>query len=199
MRWFVRINNRNVGPMQENDVRMLAARGDINQATMVWREGMTNWVPYGVSGLAPGAAQPHAAPVGSMHPPQSVSPTRLWECYGNAFKNYATVVGRATRREYWFFALGNCIVLFCAGVVAGALGIEVDGLAAIYNLAALIPGIAVGVRRAHDVGKSGWFLLIPIYNLVLLLSAGTAGPNAYGNNPRQLPVHPQPEQFQRAA
>jgi uncharacterized membrane protein YhaH (DUF805 family) len=51
-------------------------------------------------------------------------------------------------------------------------------------LAVLIPSIAVGVRRMHDVGKSGWFLLIPIYNLILALSEGEKGDNKYGPDPK---------------
>lgn len=50
--------------------------------------------------------------------------------------------------------------------------------------AILIPSIAVGVRRMHDVGKSGWILLIPIYNLILSLTEGTKGENEYGANPK---------------
>ena len=57
-------------------------------------------------------------------------------------------------------------------------------LSGIYNLAVLIPAIAVGVRRMHYVGKSGWFLLIPIYNLVLAVTEGEKGPNQYGKDPK---------------
>ncbi|EOR95430.1 protein of unknown function DUF805 [Arcticibacter svalbardensis MN12-7] len=54
----------------------------------------------------------------------------------------------------------------------------------IYSFAVLIPSIAVGVRRMHDVNKSGWFLLIPIYNLILAFTDGTPGENAYGQDPK---------------
>ena len=50
----------------------------------------------------------------------------------------------------------------------------------LYSLVALLPGIAVAVRRMHDVGKSGWFVLIPIYNLVLALTKGDEGTNEFG-------------------
>jgi uncharacterized membrane protein YhaH (DUF805 family) len=52
------------------------------------------------------------------------------------------------------------------------------------SLAVLIPGRAVGVRRMHDVGKSGWFLLIPVYNLILACTDCEAGENMYGPNPK---------------
>ena len=50
----------------------------------------------------------------------------------------------------------------------------------LYSLVALLPGIAVAVRRMHDVGKSGWFVLIPIYNLVLALTKGDEETNEFG-------------------
>ena len=48
----------------------------------------------------------------------------------------------------------------------------------------LAPSIAVAVRRMHDVGKSGWFLLIPIYNLILACTEGQKGDNEYGTDPK---------------
>jgi uncharacterized membrane protein YhaH (DUF805 family) len=61
---------------------------------------------------------------------------------------------------------------------------EIPILSTIYSFAVLLPSIAVGVRRMHDVGKSGWFLLIPIYNLVLALTDSESGENKYGPNPK---------------
>jgi|GEM_PF-6714767 len=50
----------------------------------------------------------------------------------------------------------------------------------IYLLAVIVPSLAVGVRRMHDVGKSGWYLLIPLYNFILAVSRGDSGDNEYG-------------------
>lgn len=85
--------------------------------------------------------------------------------YLKVLQNYATFTGRARRSEYWYFALFNLIISFGFGFICGL--IQVPELANIYTLAIFIPSIAVGVRRMHDVGKSGWFILIPIYNLIL--------------------------------
>ncbi len=60
-------------------------------------------------------------------------------------------------------------------------------LANLYSLVVLLPGIAVGVRRMHDVNKSGWYLLIPLYNLILACTPGTVGPNEYGADPKEQP------------
>ena len=54
----------------------------------------------------------------------------------------------------------------------------------IYSLGTLLPLIAVAARRMHDVGKSGWYMLIPIYSLILACTEGEAGENMYGPNPK---------------
>lgn len=101
---------------------------------------------------------------------------------GNAisicFSKYATFTGRASRSEYWYFYLFY-IIAYVVGMILDA----VAGSGYIQYLLIVplwLPQIAVGVRRMHDVGKSGWFVLIPIYNLVLLCSSSNPGPNKYG-------------------
>lgn len=54
----------------------------------------------------------------------------------------------------------------------------------LYTLGVLIPSIAVGVRRMHDVGKSGWFFIVPIYNFYLAIEDGDLLENQYGSNPK---------------
>lgn len=102
--------------------------------------------------------------------------------YLKVLKNYATFSGRARRKEYWMFVLFNTIFAFVFGLVCGL--IELPELANLYSLAVLLPSIAVGVRRMHDVGKSGWFLLIPIYNFILAVTEGEKGENQYGQDPK---------------
>ena len=113
------------------------------------------------------------------------------EWYLKVLKNYAVFNGRARRKEYWMFVLFNAIALFLLGFVDGATGMydpqTGNGtLSSIYYLAVLIPSLAVGVRRMHDVGKSGWFLLIPIYNLVLACTDSETNENKYGPSPKSV-------------
>jgi uncharacterized membrane protein YhaH (DUF805 family) len=112
-------------------------------------------------------------------------------------KKYAVFSGRARRKEYWMFTLFYTIFLIVAMVLDNVLGTTVAGLGyglfyCVFVLAMVLPGLGVGVRRLHDVGKSGWFLfivLIPIVGaiwlLVLACSDGIAGPNKYGANPKE--------------
>lgn len=66
------------------------------------------------------------------------------------------------------------------------LKINIVFLSSIYSLGVLIPSIAVAVRRMHDVGKSGWYILIPIYNIILAVTDSQPGPNQYGPNPKDI-------------
>ena len=104
------------------------------------------------------------------------------EWYLKVLKNYAGFSGRARRKEYWMFFLINMGISFVIGLIGGALEFELLG--SLYSLAVMIPSIAVGVRRIHDTNKSGWFILIPIYNIILFATEGDSGPNEYGEDPK---------------
>jgi uncharacterized membrane protein YhaH (DUF805 family) len=104
----------------------------------------------------------------------------------DAIKNkYAQFNGRARRAEYWQFFLFNIIISVVLNVIVRATGsMLIAGVGSLVSLALLIPGIAVAIRRMHDVNKSGWFILIPIYNLILAVTPGIVGPNEYGPDPK---------------
>lgn len=103
------------------------------------------------------------------------------DAISSVFKHYAVFRGRARRREYWYFFVFNSLV----STALSAIGIqEIMGL---YFLVMLLPGLAVAVRRMHDTDHSGWFLLVPIYNLILAFTEGTAGDNRFGSDPKAAP------------
>lgn len=112
------------------------------------------------------------------------------------FENYANFNGRARRSEYWYYTLATILISIVLGILdygselafdIGELGI----LRGLYSLAVFIPGLAVMIRRLHDVGKSGWFLFILIIPLVgviwlfiLLCTEGNDGSNEFGADPK---------------
>lgn len=106
--------------------------------------------------------------------------------YLAVLKKYAEFNGRARRSEYWYFFLFNLIISVVLGVIGGVIHFKYIGN--LYSLAVLLPGLAVGIRRMHDVGKSGWFILIPIYNIILAATEGTKGDNEYGPDPKAEPA-----------
>ncbi|MFO3795686.1 MAG: DUF805 domain-containing protein [Anaerolineales bacterium] len=117
--------------------------------------------------------------------------------YIAALKKYAVFNGRARRKEYWMFVLFNIIFSIVAVVLDNLLGTASKDLGygviySLYSLAVLLPGLAVTVRRLHDVGKSGWWIfisLVPIIGgiwlLVLLATDSQPGENEYGPNPKE--------------
>jgi uncharacterized membrane protein YhaH (DUF805 family) len=114
--------------------------------------------------------------------------------YLAVLKNYASFSGRARRTEYWMFSLFNVIIAIVLNVISLAIQ-QVSILGTIYGLAVLIPGLAVGVRRLHDTGRSGWWLLIglvPLIGAIVLIvfmaTDGEPGDNAYGPNPKFAPA-----------
>jgi uncharacterized membrane protein YhaH (DUF805 family) len=118
--------------------------------------------------------------------------------YLKVLKQYADFNGRARRKEYWMFFLFNVIFAVAANFLDGFLGINfMAGLYGpiylVYVLVMLVPGLAVAVRRLHDIGKSGWMILVVliplvggIWLLVLLASEGNQGDNAYGADPKAI-------------
>ncbi|NDG51791.1 MAG: DUF805 domain-containing protein [Flavobacteriia bacterium] len=122
----------------------------------------------------------------------------IW--YLKVLNQYSDFKSRARRKEYWMFALFNFIISMLIVGVDNALGFSfnytgnVSGTGVfnlLYNLLILIPSLAVAVRRLHDIGKSGWMLLIGliplvgvIWLLILLLRDSEARENKYGPNPK---------------
>lgn len=111
--------------------------------------------------------------------------------YIDVIKKYAVISGRATRREYWMFVLYN-VLISIAVMVIGAI-LRAQGLAFLYYLFVLVPGICVSVRRLHDTGHSGWWLLIAlvplvggIVLLVFYVIDSQTGDNKYGPNPKPI-------------
>ncbi len=115
------------------------------------------------------------------------------EWYLAALKKYADFSGRARRREYWMFVLVN-LVISCVLAGLGYVSNAFNVLSYIYALAVLVPSFAVGWRRLHDTGRSGWWMLIgliPLVGAIILivffLQDGAPGDNQYGPNPKLAP------------
>jgi len=116
--------------------------------------------------------------------------------YLAVLKKYATFSGSAQRAEFWYFILFSTIASLVLGVLDGIFGTfnPESGfglLSGIYSLAIIIPTLAVGARRLHDIGKSGWWqliMLIPLVGIILLIvwwATDSKGDNLYGENPKK--------------
>lgn len=117
--------------------------------------------------------------------------------YIDVLKKYTVFAGRAARKEYWMFFLFNVIAIAILSVIDNAAGLADESgsgvLSSIYSLAVFLPSLAVGARRLHDIGKSGWLLLlglIPLLGAVILIVLfcldSEPGANKYGPNPKGI-------------
>ncbi len=116
--------------------------------------------------------------------------------YMDVLRKYFVFSGRARRKEYWMFFLFNLLATIVLAFIDSAIGMYstengIGLLSGVYSLAVLIPSLAVGVRRLHDTGKSGWWLLIAlvpfvgsIVLLVFFVLDSDPGSNQYGPNPK---------------
>lgn len=117
--------------------------------------------------------------------------------YMTAFRKFAQFSGRSQRAEFWYFFLGNFVVSFVLALLRAIvgqnfLGTIFGGLSALFSLAVIIPNIAVGLRRLHDTGRSGWWWLlifVPFGVFVVIYfwaQDSQPGDNQYGPNPKGL-------------
>ena len=120
--------------------------------------------------------------------------------YLEVLKKYAVFEGRARRKEYWFFILFNVFISMALGIIDRLTGnvnpeTGLGILSGIYALGVLIPGLAVSVRRLHDTGRSGWWLLItfiPVLGAIVffffMVFDSDPGSNEYGPSPKEYEV-----------
>ena len=107
------------------------------------------------------------------------------EYFTDAYKKYADFSGRATRTQYWMFILFYMIV-YIVLVTVDSFVLGMPALSGIFSLASLIPSLSIAARRLHDMGKSGWWLLISLVPLIgvivilVFLVMDSQGDNQYG-------------------
>jgi uncharacterized membrane protein YhaH (DUF805 family) len=124
--------------------------------------------------------------------------------YLKVLRQYADFTGRARRTEYWMFVLFSVIISIVLIVLDNLLGLAFTPgssgvFTLLYTLAVLLPSLGVSVRRLHDTGRPGWWVLIglvPFVGAIALLvfcaMEGNRGPNAYGPDPKLAAGSPAP-------
>ena len=111
------------------------------------------------------------------------------EAVRQGFQNFATFDGRSSRAAYWWWFLFGVIVSIVANIIDYGI-LDASVVSPLTGLVLLLPNLAYGVRRLHDTGRSGWWILIgliPIIGwivlLIFLLTQGDPGDNEYGPPP----------------
>lgn len=110
-----------------------------------------------------------------------------------ALSKYLEFSGRARRKELWTFVLVNFVISISLSVLDSIIGMGIGFIGTLFGLAMIIPSISVGVRRLHDIGKEGlWILvgLIPFIGWIVLIyfyvQDSEPGANAFGSNPKGI-------------
>ena len=114
------------------------------------------------------------------------------DAVSTCFRKYVGFQGRARRAEYWYFTLFQIIISVIASIldsaVVGASAMEPQPISGIIGLVTLLPSLAVSIRRLHDIGKSGWWLLIAftligmIWLIIWACRKSESGPNSFGDS-----------------
>ncbi len=112
----------------------------------------------------------------------------LEQAVRTVLSKYADFTGRARRSEFWFWELAVIIASIIGAILDAIIGVQLFQI--VIALGTLIPGLAVGARRLHDIDKSGWWQLIgiiPIVGWIILIvwwATGSKPDNQYGPNPK---------------
>ena len=115
------------------------------------------------------------------------------DAYKKFWQNYVNFSDRSRRSDYWYATLMHIIISLILSVLIVSTGVQFFAtLASLYSFATFIPGLALVVRRLHDIGKSGWnylFIFLPIIGQILLfvwfVTDSQPGANQYGLNPKE--------------
>ena len=196
MNYYIIYNGQQVGPMPKEQ---LVAYG-LNPSSKVWCEGMPNWADAStVADLQPllypqqpptpqqppyGGQPPYSQP-GYQQPPYGAQPSQNYSQeigFGDAikicFNKFADFEGRARRSEFWWWYLFTVLVGW------------IPYIGWLASLVFLIPSLAVGARRLHDTGRSGWLqflMLVPCIGSIILIiwwCEDSKGDNEYGPSPK---------------
>lgn len=173
------------GAFSVDQMAALVRAGTVRGDTLVWSAGMAGWEPLARSPLAPQLGVPPAPP-GASGP---ANPDTFAGAIRTCLANYATFGGRARRPEFWWFMLfgllGGLATAVLDAIVFGL--VDVSPLNSLFSLALLVPSLAAGARRLHDIGRSGWWQLIhlvPLVGQIVLIvfwcQRGTPGANRFG-------------------
>jgi len=181
---------------------------NITNETLIWFEGLPQWTPAGkIEELVP-ILELIPPPIPDQSQEKFVEETRASIAQDhlitqmqqqpqahrkNMFSKPFSFEGRIKRTEYLFSILIYYALTFCIGYIIGSVGLSDGtnyGMAYIY-LGSILPAIfllAQGAKRCHDIGRSGWFQLIPFYIFWMIFSKGHYGMNQYGEDPKSSDV-----------
>ncbi len=192
--WFYVVGSERKGPLTADQMAALRSAGVIDEATLVWTDGMAGWAPLSDTPLHAG---PNFPPVPGASPYAGAGAETIYdppvagfgEAISTCFRKYVTFSGRANRPEFWWFTLFGVLGGIAASIVDAAIFRSADygPLNGLFSLAMLLPSLAVSIRRLHDTDRRGWWVLlhfVPLIGTIILIiwfcGRGTPGRNRFG-------------------
>lgn len=166
--WYYAVEGTSHGPVSQAEFEQLVSVGTIRNDTLVWQDGMEDWLPYRRAGGTDSAEpmQQHAPISNSQDPARSDANTFLG-ALKDGFARYVDFKSRSTRSQFWWWILWTFIIRLGALVFVGGLGSGGSQPAVLLvSVAIFLPSLAVAIRRLHDIGRSGWWVLIVLVPLI---------------------------------
>ncbi len=191
--WYYAIEGTSNGPVSEIQFEQLVAAGTVRSDTLVWQEGMEDWLPYArAQGSQDAAPLASHSPFEEGHDPARADANTFLGALKDGFARFVDFKTRSTRPQYWWFALWSLIISAVTGILDATLGMGENGpIGVLASLVLFLPSIAVAIRRLHDIGRTGWWMLLiflPIIGWIVLIvfycTKSEASPNQWGPEPR---------------
>ncbi|MCX7566558.1 DUF805 domain-containing protein [Sulfitobacter sp. F26169L] len=173
--WYYAVEGTSHGPVNQAEFERLVSAGTIRSDTLVWQEGMEDWLPYNRAGAASEGAAPMQPrmPVSEAHDPAREDANTFVGALKDGFARYVDFKTRSTRSQFWWWTLWSIIISMVSTAVDFSIGAGDSGpVGLLTSLAMFIPSIAVACRRLHDIGRTGWWQLlmfIPLIGWIVLI------------------------------
>ncbi len=192
--WYYAEEGTSKGPLSQTEFDRLVANGTIRSNTLVWQEGMEDWLPLGNAATQPTSEpMPPRARYGDMEDPARADANSFVGALKDGFARYVDFKTRSTRSQFWWWALWSILLGFGTSMLDVMAGMgDVGPLNSLLSLAMFLPSLALAVRRLHDIGRSGWWYLmifVPVIGWIVLIvffcTATQEEPNQWGNPPQR--------------
>ncbi|UWR22678.1 DUF805 domain-containing protein [Sulfitobacter sp. S190] len=166
--WYYAFEGTSKGPVSQVQFDELIDAGVVRENTLVWQEGMDDWLPLGRlrSANTPPARAPYL-PDDIPEDPARADANSFTGALKDGFARFVDFRTRSSRPQFWWWCVWSIIISVGAAILDGSLGMfDSQPIGSLSSLVMLLPSLAVGVRRLHDIGRTGWWVLIALVPLI---------------------------------
>lgn len=190
--WYYAEGSTSIGPISQSEFDALVSNGTVRFDTLVWQDGMSDWLPLGqIQGAATPPPAAAMSTVSTHGPTQRADASTFMGALKDGLSRYVEFGTRSNRPQFWWWTLWTMILGLISGFVDAILGMGEYGIFNFaVNLALFLPSLAVAIRRLHDIGRTGWWYLlifVPIVGWIILIvffcTRSQEQPNQWGPVP----------------